>query len=320
MEEITPKIIDFVPFESVTTFVVVRKKDVKEFNDRKFLSMEFGDSSGRIAAVWWEPDRSAVEDLQPGDIIKVKGEVQEYRGKPQLKVLKMRRAKEEEYDLADLLAASRFTQEELKSRVRAMSERIEDGYIRQLADSFWNDEKFLNEYTRAAAGKLWHHAYIGGLAEHSLNVTEICLDMVRRYDFLNRDHMIFGGLFHDMGKMSQYKITAFIDYSDEGRLVGHINWADHLIAKRAEQIENFPEKTLMLLRHLILSHHGELEFGAPIVPQTPEAFVLHYADEIDSKMGAVVRIMDKTGSGWSDYVNLIGRHLYFDKDNLPEKE
>lgn len=320
MEEITPKIIDFVPFESVTTFVVVRKKDVKEFSDRKFLSMEFGDSSGRIAAVWWEPDRSAVEDLQPGDVIKVKGEVQEYRGKPQLKVLKMRRAKEEEYDLADLLAASRFSQEELKSRVRAMSERIEDGYVHQLADSFWNDEKFLNEYTRAAAGKLWHHAYIGGLAEHSLNVTEICLDMVRRYDFLNRDHMIFGGLFHDMGKMSQYKITAFIDYSDEGRLVGHINWADHLIAKRAEQVENFPEKTLMLLRHLILSHHGELEFGAPIVPQTPEAFVLHYADEIDSKMGAVVRIMDKTGSGWSDYVNLIGRHLYFDKDNLSEKE
>ncbi len=320
MEEQTPKIIDFVPFESITTFVVVRKKDVKEFNDRKFLSMEFGDSSGRIAAVWWEPDRSAVEDLQPGDIIKVKGEVQEYRGKPQLKVMKMRRAKEDEYDLSELLASSRFSQEELKSRIRAMTERIEDGYIRQLADSFWDDEKFFDDYTKAAAGKLWHHAYIGGLAEHSLNVAEICLDMVRRYDFLNRDRMIFGGLFHDMGKMSQYSITAFIDYSDEGRLVGHINWADHIIAKRAEEIENFPEKTLMLLRHLILSHHGELEFGAPVVPQTPEAFILHYADEIDSKMGAVVRIMEKTGAGWSDYVHLINRHLYFDKDNLPEKE
>jgi len=320
MPEEMQKIIDFIPFEPVTTFVVVRKKDVREFNDRTFLTLELGDSSGRIAAVWWEPDRSAVEELQPGDIIKVKGEVQEYRGKPQLKVLKMRRAKEDEYDLADLLAASKYSREELKARVLAVTERIEDGYVRQLADSFWSDENFFNEYTRAAAGKLWHHAYIGGLAEHSLNVTEICLDMVRRYDYLNRDHLIFGGLFHDMGKMSQYKITAFIDYSDEGRLVGHINWADHLIANHAEAIENFPEKTLMLLRHLILSHHGELDFGAPVVPQTPEAFILHYADEIDSKMGAVARIMEKTGSGWSEYVNLISRHLYFDKDILPEKE
>ncbi len=314
MSEETPRIVDFIPFEAVTVFLVVRRKDVKEFSDKQFLSLEFGDSSGRIAGVWWDPDRSAIEDLQPGMVVKVKGEVQEYRGKPQLKVAKMRPAKEDEYNLADLLASSQFSTEELKSRVLAITDRIENGYIKQLAQSFWSDESFLDGYAKAAAGKLWHHAYIGGLAEHSLNVTEICLDLARRYDFLDRDILIFGGLFHDMGKMSQYSIGAFIDYSDEGRLVGHINWADHLVAKKAEEIENFPPKILMKLRHLILSHHGELEFGAPIVPQIAEAFILHYADEIDSKMGAVERIREKTESGWSEYVKLIDRHLYFDDD------
>lgn len=315
MQENTPKIIDFVPYETVTTFAVVRKKEVKEFNEKHYLTLEFGDNSGRIAGIWWDPDTSAITDLETGDIVKVKGEVSEYRNRPQLKVLKLRKAREDEYDLAELLPASVFSQDELTSRVIAMTERIENGFIRQLADSFWNDEKFLDGYTRAAAGKLWHHAYVGGLAEHSLNVTEICLDMAHRYDYLSRDQLIFGGLFHDMGKMSQYSIGAFIDYSDEGRLVGHINWADHLIASRAEAIEDFPPKILMKLRHLILSHHGELEFGAPIVPQTPEAFILHYADEIDSKMGAIARIKEKTEQGWSEYIKLISRHLYFDSDD-----
>jgi len=314
MSENMPQIKNFVQNEKVTTFAVVRKKDVKEFNDRHFLSLEFGDASGRIAGVWWEPDKTALEDLEVGMIVKVRGDVLEYRGKPQLRVTRMRFAKEEEYDLSELLPHSKITQEELKSCLKAISEKIENGYISQLVKLLWDDENFLDGYTKAAAGKLWHHAYIGGLAEHSLNVTNICLDIAGRYDFLDRDLLIFGGLFHDLGKMTQYSITSFIDYSDEGRLVGHINWADHIVSCRAEAIENFPPKTLMKLRHLILSHHGQIEYGSPVLPQIPEAFVLHYADEIDSKMGAVNRIRDKTGGGWSEYVRLIGRYLYFDND------
>jgi len=306
---------DFNLYDSVTAFLVIRRRDVKEYNEKPFLSLEFGDASGRIAGVWWEPDRISLEDSEAGMVVKVKGEISEYRGKPQLKVIKMRPAKEEEYDLAELLPHSKFSAEELRARVLAMSEKIENGYIKQLVQSFWSEETFLQEYLKAAAGKLWHHAYIGGLAEHSLNVTELCLDLARRYDFLDRDSLIFGGLFHDVGKMSQYKVGAFIDYSDEGRLVGHISWADHLVTKRAETIEGFPPNLLMKLRHLILSHHGEVAFGSPVVPQIAEAFILHYADEIDSKMGAVERIGEKTGgSGWSEFVQLLNRHLYFGEE------
>ncbi len=298
--------------ETVTDFLVVRRKDVKEYNEKKFLSLEFGDSSGRITGVWWEPERFAIDDLEEGMVVRVKGEVQQYRGKNQLRVQRMRLAKDDEYNLADLLPHSVFTLEELKKKVISLSEKVENSQISKLMESFWTDDDFFAAYLKAAAGKLWHHAYIGGLAEHSINVTEICISMARKYDFIDRDLLIFGGLFHDMGKLSQYKITSFIDYTDEGRLIGHISWADHEIARRAESVEAFPPHLLMKLRHLILAHHGQIEFASPVVPQIPEAFILYYADEIDSKMGAISRIREKNdGAGWSEYVNLLSRHLYF---------
>ena len=307
---------DFALNDAVTDFLVVRRKEVKEYNENKFLSLEFGDSSGRIAGVWWEPERFAIDDLEEGMVVKVKGDVQQYRGKNQLRVSRLRLARDDEYNLADLLPHSVFSLDELKKKVIGLSEKVENSHICRLMESFWNDDDFFAAYLRAAAGKLWHHAYIGGLAEHSINVTEICINMARKYDFIDRDLLIFGGLFHDMGKLSQYKITSFIDYTDEGRLIGHISWADHEIARRAESVETFPPRLLMKLRHLILAHHGQIEFASPVVPQIPEAFILYYADEIDSKMGAINRIREKNDStGWSEYVNLLGRHLYFGEED-----
>ncbi|MFQ5453926.1 MAG: HD domain-containing protein, partial [Candidatus Zixiibacteriota bacterium] len=173
----------------------------------------------------------------------------------------------------------------------------------------------------AAAGKLWHHAYIGGLSEHSANITELALRVAVGYDFLNKDYLIFGGLFHDVGKMNTYSTDTVIDYTDEGRLIGHISLADNWICTQAGKIENFPDKLLIKLRHIILSHHGEIEFASPVVPQIPEAFVIYYCDEIDSKMGAIDRIREKQdGEGWSDYVKLLGRYLYFSDEALPETD
>ncbi len=307
---------DFIPNETVTAFLSVRKRDIREYSGSSFITFEFGDASGRIAGVWWEPDKFALEELEEGAVVKAKGVVGDYKGSPQLKIIKLRMAKEDEYDLSQIIPRSKFSEDELRSRIISLTNKIENGNIKKLIDSFWNDQPFLDSYLRAAAGKLWHHACIGGLAEHSANVAEICLDMARRYSFLDKDLLIFGGLFHDMGKISQYNITSYIDYSDQGRLIGHICWADHVIANKAEIIGDFPPNLLMKIRHLIISHQGQLDYASPIVPQMPEAFILFYADEIDSKMGAIERIRDKTGSGWSEYVKLLDRFLYFGE---PEK-
>jgi 3'-5' exoribonuclease len=300
--------------DTITAFMAIRRSEIREYNATTYIVYEFGDASGRVAGVWWEPEKVAVDELQEGDVVKIRGIVQEYRGKLQIRVSKLRRAETGEYDLADILAHSQFTKEELKGRLLAMTEKIENGFIKTLVESFWKDERFFDDYLRAAAGKLWHHAFIGGLAEHSLNVTDLCLEMARRYPKLERDHLIFGGLFHDVGKIDQYVITSYIDYSDEGRLVGHINTADYLVTSHAGKIDHFPPELLMRLRHLLLAHHGQKEFGSPVVPMTPEAFILNFVDEIDSKMGALERIRQKTGSGWSEYVNLLDRMIYFGKE------
>ncbi|MCX6825811.1 MAG: HD domain-containing protein [candidate division Zixibacteria bacterium] len=302
---------DFVINEAVTAFLSVCKREIKEYGGNKFISFEFGDAGDRIAGVWWEPDKFGFEELAEGDIVKVKGVVGDYKGHLQLKVIKLRRAEAKEYSLSDILPHSKYSEHELKGKIISLTGKIEDGFIKKLADSFWNDQSFVDAYLKAAAGKLWHHAHIGGLAEHSLNVANICLNIAEHYPFLDRNLLIFGGLFHDMGKISQYKMTTVIDYSDEGRLIGHICWADHVIASAAEKIESFPANLLIKIRHLIISHHGQIDYASPIVPQIPEAFILFYADEIDSKMGAIERIRDKTGSGWSEYIKLIDRFLYF---------
>ncbi len=311
---------DFVVEDKITSFFAVRKKTIREYTKGQFVSIELGDATGRIGGVIWEPDQFCLTDLAEGMVVKIRGVVGEYNNKKQLTINRIRLAEDNEYPLEQILPHSSQPLEKRKARIMALIEKIENSYIKSLTESFFNDEKFLNDYLTAAAGKLWHHAFIGGLSEHSANVAELAVRAAAGYDFLNKDYLIFGGLFHDAGKISQYSTTTVIDYTDEGRLVGHICVVDEWICQKARQIENFPEKLLMKLRHIILSHQGELEYATPVVPQMPEAFVVYYCDEIDSKMGAIERIRERhDGKGWSEYVSLLNRYLYFGEDR-PENE
>lgn len=308
----TKRISDYVVEDRIIGFFAVRRKSVREFARGRFVSLELGDYSGRVPAVWWDPDQFALSELEPGMVVKVRAVVTEYQGTLQLTVDRMRLARPGEYELERILPHSAIPIEKRRARVLALAEKIQNGYIKALTDSFFEDEEFFDAYLNAAAGKLWHHAYLGGLSEHSANVAQLCLDVSVNYKFLDKDLLIFGGLFHDAGKVEQYSINTVIDYTDAGRLVGHLCLADQWICERTSTIEAFPKSLLTKLRHVILSHHGELEFASPVVPQMPEAFVLYYCDEIDSKMGAITRIRDRhEGVGWSDYVKLLNRHLYF---------
>jgi 3'-5' exoribonuclease len=308
----TKRISDYVIEDRITGFFAVRRKEVRDFTRGQFLKLELGDYSGRIPAVWWEPDHFALTELVTGMVVKVRGTVTEYQGRLQLTIDRLRLARPGEYELEHILPHSSIPLEKRRARVVSQAEKIQNGYVKALTDSFLEDEAFFDAYLRAAAGKLWHHAYIGGLSEHSANVAQLCLDVAVHYKFLDKDLLIFGGLFHDAGKVEQYSVDTVIDYTDAGRLVGHLCLADQWICERAAAIEAFPKSLLTKLRHVILSHHGALEFASPVVPQTPEAFVLYYCDEIDSKIGAITRIRDRhDGVGWSDYVKLLNRHLYF---------
>jgi 3'-5' exoribonuclease len=314
------RISEYVINDVVTAFFSVRKKEVREYTRGQYVHLELGDATGRIDGKIWEPDQFAMNELEAGTVVKARGTVTEYNGKKQLTVDRIRPAEKSEFKLEDILPHSSQTLEQRRARIFALVDKIQNTYIKQLTDSFFKDEKFLNEFLIAAAGKLWHHAYIGGLSEHSANVAELALRVAQGYDFLDKDLLIFGGLFHDAGKVEQYSIDTMIDYTDSGRLIGHICIADAWITERAHKIESFPDSLLTKLRHMILSHQGQLEYATPVVPQMPEAFVLFYCDEIDSKMGAIERIRERQGgTGWSEYVKLLDRHLFFGENNKKQE-
>ena len=307
------RIRDLVKDDFVEGFFSVRRCDVREYARGQFVSLELGDCTGRINAVWWEPDHFGLTDLTVGMVIKVRGQAGEYQNRPQIIVQRLRLAEDNEYTLEDILPHSEQSRDQRLGRLNALREKIENTYIASLVDSFFQDETFLEKYLIAPAGKLWHHAYLGGLSEHSANVTELALRVASGYPHLDKDLLIFGGIFHDAGKFDTYTSdVAVIDYTTEGRLIGHICLADNWICDRAAKIENFPPNLLTKLRHMILAHQGELEYATPVVPQMAEAFVLYYCDEIDSKMGAIDRIRERhDNKGWSDWVNMISRFLYF---------
>ncbi len=313
------KIADLSPGDVITGFFAVRRYEVREYSKGHYVSLELGDSSGRIPAVIWEPDQFCLAELETGMVVKVRGVASEYQGRLQLRVDRIRLALDEEYSLEDILPYSKQPIEERRRRIIALTDKIENTYIKQLLNTFWEDEPFFERFLSAAAGKLWHHAFIGGLSEHSANVAELALRVAEGYDYLNKDYLIFGGLLHDIGKVDTYRITASIDYTDQGRLVGHICIADTWIYERAHTIETFPDSLLTKLRHLILSHQGEFE--TPVRPMMPEAFVLYYCDEIDSKLGAIDHIrLKQDGPGWSGFIKLLDRFLYFDDSTKDESE
>lgn len=310
----TKKICDYVVKDQIIGYFVVRKKDVKEYRKGVYVQLELGDNTGRIMGVIWEPDYFAQTDLTEGMVVKVGGLVGEYNNKLQLQVTRIRLAKDDEYQLEDILPHSSQSNEQRLARIMALADKIQNSYVRQLVDAFLIDKQFVDDYLKAAAGKLWHHAYVGGLSEHSANVGELALRVAAGYDFLNKDYLIFGGIFHDAGKIRSYSADMKIDFTDEGRLIDHICICDAWIAQRAAQIEGFPEKLLIKLRHMILSHQGERDYGSPVVPMMPESLVLYYCDEIDSKMGAMDRIRRKQKeAGWSEFVKMLDRFLYFEK-------
>jgi 3'-5' exoribonuclease len=304
---------DLVPGDRVEEFFALRKIERKEHQGGERLSLEFGDASGRIEGVIWDGYDGVLDQLSTGGIVKVRGQVGLYRERLQIKVERIRAATDEDaVDLSSFVPRAPVDPQTLASELDRFVESVTDEYLSLLLENLLAEGSARDAYLRAAGGKRWHHDSLGGLAEHSLNMARIVDLMCQVYPDLDRDLLISGALLHDIGKIEQYDIGAMIDYSDEGRLVGHINSGDFRVTTAIRAIEGFPPKTEQLLRHLIVSHQGQMETGSPVVPQTREAFILYYADEIDSKMGALRHVAEKTGDRpWSDYVNLIGRHIYF---------
>jgi len=308
---------DLKPGLELTEFFVLRKKELKEYDGQRFLKLELGDKSGRINAVLWDNIDQAYENAEVGEMVKVKGWVTTYKETPQLKVDKIRKAKDGEIDLVDFLPATDRDFNLLFDDFKNVVQTIENFHLKRLLELLIEDFSFMEKFKRAPGGKLWHHARLGGLLEHTLKVVSICEKAAQMYDLVDRDLLITGALVHDVGKVSSYSADGFFDYTDEGRLLGHIVSGDELIDRTIQKIAGFPQDLALKLKHLILSHQGQLEQASPVVPQTIEAIILHYADELDAEADAfshIIKTQKTKGKKWSDWVHLINRFIYLGED------
>ncbi|MBN1291609.1 MAG: HD domain-containing protein [Candidatus Latescibacteria bacterium] len=294
-------------------YYTLKRCELKETDGLYRLELELADKSGSLPAVVWNDAKEVYEQIEKGVVVKVKGRLGSYRDKPQVKIDKIRPAEESEYDPDSFLGSTPKDPDELKRKLKILIDSIQMPFLKKLIELIFSNQQFYKEYSHSPGGKRWHHVYLGGLLEHSIGVTEICDFVASQHPDLNRDLLITAGLLHDVGKIREFTVSTIIDYSDEGRLEGHIVMGDRFVRNMCDRVEGFPPHLKMLLSHLMLSHQGHKEYSSPVVPMIPEGFVLYFADEIDSKLNAVKRISDRTrdeGKSWSEYVKLLDRMIY----------
>jgi 3'-5' exoribonuclease len=275
-----------------------------------FLIITLADRTGEIEARLWDK----VEELSPlfkeGDILYVEGSAGSYRNQLQLTLSGLKPTKEWG-DGSIFLEATKNDVAKMVGSLREISKAIKNSRIRALVESFLSDRQFMHLFKWAPAAKNFHHNYLGGLLEHTLSVCEMTRLVIQHYPELDGDLLLAGAFLHDVGKVKELHWDRRIDYTDEGRLVGHLMLGVTMVDGKLANLRDFPEEVALRLKHLILSHHGEYEFGSPKRPKFLEAFALHLIDDLDAKMNGLSRFIekDKQEGTWTDFNRLFDRYF-----------
>ena len=275
-----------------------------------YLSLTLADRTGQAEARLWD----RVEALSPlfgeGDILEIEGRTSSYRNQIQI-VLSGLRVCRDDPDPALFLETTLRDVEEMVRELRALLREIENPHLKALMENFLSDRDFMSLYKKAPAAKNFHHSYIGGLLEHTLSLCKMALYVSGHYEALDKDLLLAGAFFHDIGKVREFKYDRQIDYTDEGRLLGHLTLGVAMLDEKLDRLRDFPQDLAIRLKHLILSHHGEYEFGSPKRPKFLEAFALHLIDDLDAKMIGLGRLMekDRQEGAWTDFNRLFERYF-----------
>ncbi|MFM6929989.1 MAG: 3'-5' exoribonuclease YhaM family protein [Bdellovibrio sp.] len=306
---------------TVETLLLVKEKTVGVGkNGRSFMGLQLGDATGTIDARLWDRVDELSRLFEVGDVIKVKGLVQLFQNRKQLVIHRLERVEPSEVNFEEFIPQASRNAEDMLAELTQLVRSMRNDHIRQLVIDTLEDPEIRPLVLRAPAAKSIHHAWIGGLLEHVLSICKIMDFMGTHYPFLNRDLLLFGAIFHDIGKLWELAYENGISYTDRGRLLGHMELACELIDKKSARILGFSEELRDICKHIILSHHGKLEYGSPKRPKFLEAMVVAMIDDFDSKVATVKTIVDgERGSGekWSRYNELFDR--YFLLDDLNEK-
>jgi len=293
-------------------FVLAEKNLARKRNGENYLTVTLCDRSGRIRGVMWDNLELIKGKANSGDYVRVKGGISEYKGALQFVVRDMEGIPADALDPADFVPATTRDVEKMFARLVDISTAIETPHLKRLFELFWADEEFARAFKTAPAAKKMHHAYIGGLLEHTLSMTILADRIAIHYGGVDRDMLMAGAILHDVGKIRELVYDSKIDYSDEGRLISHIVIAIQLLDEKLQLIPDFPLQQANLLKHMIISHHGAREFGSPEPPKTIEAILLHYIDEIDARVNGIREFIasEDSDAPWTSYHRLLERHFY----------
>jgi len=300
-------------------FVLAEKTLARKKDGGSYLNIVVSDKTGRLKGVAWEEIERINNEAALGDFVRIRGDIGEYKGDLQLIVRSMSALSSDRVDPEDFMPVSRRDPERMFERLVKLASTINTPYLKQLMASFWEDETFVTRFKKAPAAKKMHHAYLGGLLEHTLSLALLADRVSDHYSGINRDLLLTGAMLHDIGKTEELEYEHRIDYSNAGRLLNHIVIGIELLDKKIAAIENFPEKTALLLKHLIVSHHGARELGSPEPPKTLEAVLLNFLDDIDAKINGIREFMDAEDAGgdWTGYHRLLERFFYKGKPDDP---
>ena len=299
---------------------------------KPYLLLTLADKTGELAGPVWEDAARLAEICQPGEFVRVAGSVQSYNGKPQLRIENITAVIKTEVDLDGFVAVTPKNREKLAEDLQALIRSVSEPSLRKLLQHFFKKDGISERVPSAPAAKGIHHAYLGGLLEHIVSMAQVADALSAHYEGVDRSLLIAGALLHDIGKVEELAMnpeSGLIDYTDAGRLKGHLAIGSEMVGRAAAKIADFPNHLLVQLQHCILSHHGRQEFGSPVVPMTVEAFLLSAIDDLDAKMNLFEQLRRKVkheNMEWSEYQRSLERFLYLnrlpgdDRDNRAEGE
>ena len=302
-------------------FLVKDKIMAMAKNGKPYMNLRLMDKSGEVDAKIWDNVDALDKFFERDDFVQVRGKASVYLSKMQVVVAEITRIAEEEVNLADFLPESPRDGDEMLRELEAVVAAIADPHLKGLMEAFLADGPFMAKYCSAPAAKGMHHVYLGGLLEHSLSVVRLVRTIVPLYEGINQDLLVAGALLHDVGKIHEMSYERAFDYTDEGKLLGHITIGVELVEERIRMVEGFPRELSMLLKHMLLSHHGQYEYGSPKRPKTVEATILSYLDDMDSKINGIqshIARESANSSRWTSHHRLYDR--YFFKGNSMDGE
>jgi len=295
----------------VEHYLCKSKQTLKTRSGKTYLSLRLCDKTGHMDGKVWEMNND-IQSFEEGDMVKIDAQVVTYQNELQLKIIKLRKSQEGEFIPMNYVPCTEKDIDALYGEVCDFIKSIQHAGLRALVEAILVDDAVrVQLFKTHSAAKQMHHSYMGGLLEHTLSVAQICDFMATRHKHVNRDLLITTALLHDIGKIYELSAMPMNDYTDDGQMLGHITISVEMVSDAVRNIPDFPRELASLVKHSLLAHHGEYEYGSPKLPATIEAFLLHCADNMDAKLKSFEEILDKdaTAGPWTGYQKILNRYL-----------